>query len=64
MGTSENVHWYYDGVRRIQEVATTTGGASPGTVTREYVWGPGYADEIVCQLDYSGDLDTRSTNGH
>ncbi len=28
---------------------------SPGTVTREYVWGPDYADEIVCQLDYSAD---------
>jgi len=41
--------------RRIREVETTTGGSSPGTVTREYVWGPGYADEIVAQLDYSAD---------
>ncbi|MEW6197811.1 MAG: hypothetical protein AB1601_03990 [Planctomycetota bacterium] len=54
-GATQVEEYYYDGVRRIQEVETTVGGTSPGTVTREYVWGPGYADEIVCQLDYSGD---------
>ncbi len=54
-GASQVEDYYYDGARRIQEVETTVGGPSPGTVTREYVWGPGYADEIVCQFDYSAD---------
>ena len=51
-GNTQSEHTYYDGVRRIQEVCTATpAGQAAETATREYVWGPGYVDEIVCQLD-------------
>jgi len=67
--------YYYDGVRRIQEVITRPGDQPaiylndelPDTVDpsplagyttvwtdREYVWGPGYVDELVCQVDRAG----------
>lgn len=60
-------HYYYDGVRRIQEVLTdplisvdplsleeeaAVGGPQYLTWTdREYVHSPGYVDEVVCQID-------------
>ena len=67
--------YYYDGVRRIQEVITRPGDQPaiylndelPDTVDpnppasytttwtdREYVWGPDYVDELVCQIDRTG----------
>ncbi|MBK9121284.1 MAG: hypothetical protein IPM18_17005 [Phycisphaerales bacterium] len=46
--------YYYDGVRRIQEVSATVVPGSGGPVTtfavREYVWGPEYVDEIIAQV--------------
>ncbi len=37
--------YYYDGVRRIRETTSQSR-------IREYVWGPGYVDEILCQYRY------------
>jgi RHS repeat-associated protein len=58
---SQVEEYYYGGVRRIQEIEATyewdpelgEGGdwALLGSAaTRDYVWGPGYVDEIVCQI--------------
>ena len=49
---SETEAYYYDGVRRIQEII------NPDTTpsVREYVYGPDYVDEPICQIDETGDL--------
>jgi hypothetical protein len=57
-------HYYYDGVRRIQEVwsdpisayspfsSEDEDGATPTTwAEREYVYTPNYVDEFICQFD-------------
>jgi hypothetical protein len=62
-------HYYYDGVRRIQESwsdpiqsyspfsSDDESGMSPVTWTeREYIHGPGYVDEYICQIDGFGRL--------
>ena len=50
-GHTQVEEYYYDGVRRILEIEITdpnTAGAE--TAYREYVYGPGYVDEVVCQI--------------
>jgi hypothetical protein len=54
-------HIYYDGVRRIQEVCGKKYGLfrpgspnDPNGVVRDYVWGPGYVDEILAQVSRTG----------
>ena len=47
--------YYYDGVRRIEEVVDRPDGqGGREEVLREYVYGPGYVDEFVCQIVESG----------
>ena len=43
--------YYYDGVRRVQEILTPNAGS---VEMREYLYGPGYVDELLCQVDESG----------
>ena len=43
------VHYYYDGVRRIQEVVDPSSPTGTGTTRGEYVYGPDYVDEFVLQ---------------
>ena len=45
--------YYYDGVRRVQEVLRPGDMWQPSTM-REYVYGPGYVDELLCQIDEAG----------
>jgi len=48
-------HYYYDGVRRIQEVIQTPGDPTDLFETaHEYVYGPGYVDEFVLESQKSG----------
>ncbi len=51
--------YYYDGVRRVQEIECTwpSGAANSIDRIRDYVWGTGYADEILCQLDRGAGVD-------
>ncbi|MHC4445532.1 MAG: RHS repeat-associated core domain-containing protein [Planctomycetota bacterium] len=47
-------HYYYDGVRRIQEVTDRPAvGQNPAATwtEREYVYGPDYVDEYILQVD-------------
>ncbi|MCC7389025.1 MAG: hypothetical protein IT431_09680 [Phycisphaerales bacterium] len=65
-GDARQAWYYYDGVRRVQEVfrdplpqAGIGGNPTPGgsyvTYTdREYVWGPEYVDECLWQVDRTG----------
>ena len=50
-GHAQVEEYYYDGVRRILEIEVTDPN-TPSAVTayREYVYGPGYVDEVVCQI--------------
>ncbi|HOW71179.1 MAG TPA: hypothetical protein PKY77_11305 [Phycisphaerae bacterium] len=45
----KTVHYYYDGVRRIQEVVDPSSPTGTGTTRGEYVYGPDYVDEFVLQ---------------
>jgi RHS repeat-associated protein len=44
-GRSAIEQYYYDGDRRIIEEETKSSGTP---ITREYVYGPGYVDEVIC----------------
>ena len=50
------VHYYYDGVRRLQEVIETPAAnvEDPPTFTtdREFIYGPDYVDEYVMQIEH------------
>ena len=54
-GHTQVEEYYYDGVRRILEIEITDPN-TPSAVTayREYVYGPGYVDEVICQIAASG----------
>ncbi len=55
----ESEAFYYDGVRRLVEVDAADANAP---VLREYVWGPDYVDEAVCQFaDEDGNPATPAT---
>ncbi len=55
----ESEAFYYDGVRRLVEVDVADPNAP---VLREYVWGPDYVDEAVCQFaDEDGNPATPAT---
>ncbi len=43
------VHYFYEGVRRIQEVVDPSSPTGTGTTRGEYVYGPDYVDEFVLQ---------------
>lgn len=43
--------YVYDGIRRIQTYAGIEGG-SPPPLDREYVWGDGGVDELICYFDH------------
>ena len=49
-GQADRVDYYYDGARRVQEVATVGGDPQTAVAEREYVYGPGYVDEFVVQI--------------
>ena len=53
--TYKTEHYYYDGVRRVQEVIQTPGDPEDSFETaHEYVYGPGYVDEFVLESQKSG----------
>ena len=57
LGNAQTETYYYDGARRIKEICLTTPADPndpPTTAMREYVWGPDYVDEVVCQVDEGG----------
>ena len=44
--------YYYDGVRRIFELQASGVGMTLGAgATREYMWGPGYVDELIAEVE-------------
>ncbi len=53
-------HYYYDGVRRIQEIEIVPAAVPPAeptagyTLERDYIYGPDYVDEFVAHVDTQG----------
>ena len=48
---SNPVDYYYDGVRRLQEIQDT---ATTDVTDHEYVYGPDYVDEFVLETEPDG----------
>ena len=48
---TQTTHLFYDGVRRIQEVVTTSAEPETETLEREYIYGPDYVDEFIAQVE-------------
>ncbi len=53
-------HYYYDGVRRIQEIEVVPAAVPPAqptagyTLERDYLYAPDYVDEFVAHIDTQG----------
>lgn len=53
-------HYYYDGVRRVQEIEVVPAAVPPAqptagyTLERDHVYGPDYVDEFVAHIDTQG----------